>query len=226
MRDPKESLKTVKFPSSRKENKGLSHLYFSPSLAWPESSYRPLGPRGKGAGPAPAGRGLACWHSCPSRPRGRAPALGGYLSLRHVRRLPRSPQDLTPHSHYQHWESEQQGEPRRPADLQESSETYSFPTACASRRGDVTGPGVRGGQAAGRGTARPPWLRPSAPAGDTPLSQGSASVVGLWAQSQRGPRAASWHRVAVRTHRAEYDQQSITLSLCVEGAGDGNREEQ
>lgn len=140
--------------------KGCPICTFPPSQASPEGSYSTLGPEGKGEGPAPAGRGLAGWHSCPSRPRGRAPALGGYLSLRHVRRLPRSPQDLTPHNHYQHREGEQQGEPRRPGDLQESSETYSFLTACASRRGDVTGPGVRGGQAAGRGTAWPPWLRP------------------------------------------------------------------
>lgn len=63
-------------------------------------------------------------------------------------------------SHHRHRECEQQGEPRRPRELQESSETYSFPTACASRRGDVTGPGVRGGQAAGRRAAPPPRLRP------------------------------------------------------------------
>lgn len=47
----------------------------------------------------------------------------------------------------------QLGEPRRPKQLQESSETYSFPTAYASRRGDVRGPGAWAGQAAGH---RPP----------------------------------------------------------------------
>lgn len=71
----------------------------------------------------------------------------------------------------------QLGEPRRPKQLQESSETYSFPTAYASRRGDVRGPGAWAGQAAGH--------RPPRNGGVTPLSQRPRPAAGPWARSRR-----------------------------------------
>lgn len=98
--------------------------------------------------------------------------------------LPVAP-GLTTHSLYQHQEDEQQGQPRRPGQLQESSETYSFPTACASRRGDVTGPSVREGQPAGHRTTRVPRLRPQRARRETrPFPQGHAPVLELWARAQ------------------------------------------
>lgn len=66
-----------------------------------------------------------------------------------------------------------------------------FPTACASRRGDVTGPGVQGGQAAGRRAAPPPRLRPVRDGGrDAPFLSGPAPhrvALGAGAHGLRGP---------------------------------------
>lgn len=99
-------------------------------------------------------------------------------------------QESNARSHHRHRECEQQGETRRPRELQESSETYSFPTACASRRGDVTGPGVQGGQAAGRRAAPPPRLRPVRDGGrDAPFLSGPALhlvALGAGAHGLRG----------------------------------------
>ncbi|XP_047597417.1 translation initiation factor IF-2-like [Lutra lutra] len=99
-------------------------------------------------------------------------------------------QESNARSHHRHRECEQQGETRRPRELQESSETYSFPTACASRRGDVTGPGVQGGQAAGRRAAPPPRLRPVRDDGrDAPFLSGPAPhlvALGAGAPGLRG----------------------------------------
>jgi hypothetical protein len=119
-------------------------------------------PQEEGAGPAPQGAASPPRTSGPARPGGRAPTRGGHLSLRHVRRPPGSPKAQTPPQPPPQQGLPTAGEPRKPRELQGSSQTYSFPTACASRRGDVTGPGVWGGQAEGAAlspTAPPPARR-------------------------------------------------------------------
>lgn len=150
----------------------------------------PSRPQRRSAGLPPRGAASPPRTPGPARPRGRAPTRGGHLSLHHVRRLPDRPR-INARSHHRHRECEQQGETRMPRELQESSETYSFPTACASRRGDVTGPGVQGGQAAGRRAAPPPRLRPVRDGGrDAPFLSGPAPhrvALGAGAHGLRGP---------------------------------------
>ncbi|XDA82201.1 hypothetical protein R6Z07F_012122 [Ovis aries] len=91
---------------------------------------------------------------------------------------------------------EQLGEPRRPKQLQESSETYSFPTAYASRRGDVRGPGAWAGQGSGH---RPPRAGGRhAPSSTAPPSRGARAAE----QAQTASVAASWRASQTRSLRA------------------------
>lgn len=145
-------------PFNHKGKGGLSYLDLPPWVTSFPGSESLIDTRRKGwCCPGECGLPRALLALPPRRARSRP---GRHLSLGQVRRLSRSHQALTTHSHYQHQEDEQRAEPRRPGQLQESSETYSFPTACASRRGDVTGPSVREGQPAGHRTTRAPRLRP------------------------------------------------------------------
>lgn len=144
---------------------------------------RPPAPRGEGAGPCGARPHRLARRAPPAAEGalapGRAPVPSPPLAAPRTKQGSDAPQPLPA------GDRRQQGERRRPSGLQESSETYSFPTACASRRGDVTGPGVPGGQAAGRGPLGPTAPPQRAGGRDAPLLSGPAPAVGRWAQARK-----------------------------------------
>lgn len=113
----------------------------------------------------------------------RVPALGG---------LPGRP-GIRTDSHHQLQECKRR-RARGPGELQESSDTYSFPTASASQRGDVTGPhaGRSGrGATAARPTAPPPERRREGllfPQDPAPSPRGpGAGAHGLRGRRRAGP---------------------------------------
>ena len=126
----------------------------------------------------------------PPAAEGALPARAGTCPVTTFSGSPDRPKSRT-HGHHRLRGCEQPGEPRRPGERQESSETYSFPTACASRRGDVTGPSAREGQAAGR---RRPGPRPQRAGGRHALPQRPRPAAEPWARAQ-----AQTARVAAKT---------------------------
>lgn len=133
------------------------------------------------------GRGLARSHSPPSRCRGRAPSLGGYLSRRRVLWLPEPPQDQNPRSPLTPKERAAGRTPQAPGAAGNPQKLTVF--LQRARHGEVTSRDPARGQVSLRGaTARPHGSAPSAPAGDTPLS----SALGAGADGLRGCRLAGF----------------------------------
>lgn len=140
----KESLASSPFP-------GLNH----PLLAVTGQRERCWPGSGAASPPQAGGPGRARSH------------LGRSPTGRHVRWLPGLPRLPGARGQYRDRDSEQPSGPASPASQAAagSSQTYSFPTAYASRRGDVTG-GVQRGQLAGAALWPGPRLQPAT--GDAP----------------------------------------------------------